>query len=161
MALVNVREFFDKDIFVSNSVKSINVRRSPSLTGEILGVVKKGERIGKVKTWVYGLDAKGNNNTEIWFQLYEKYKNPSGFGAYVKFSASVIDSKTLRQQGLKTTEERLKEEEEKKKEGEEDWFDRLLDGVGKILPWVAVAYVAGQGLKGRASRPETRVEYRR
>lgn len=163
MALVNLSQIMDKDIFVSKSVKEINVRRGASITSNILGTVKKGERIGRVYTWVYGYDAKGNKDqTQIWLQLYEKYNNPSGFGAYVKLAPYVLDEKSLREQGVKTVAEIKKEEEEKKDKEDDSWLDTLGKGLGKglkkVAPWILVAYLGGKAIEGRASRPKQKAK---
>lgn len=156
MATIKVTQLLDKDIFVSNSVKSVNVRRNTSVNSDLLASIKRGERIGKVYTWAYGLDAKNNKDeTQIWLQLYEKYNNPSGFGAWVKLAPYILDTKSLRDQGVKTTAEQTKEEEDKKKNENMTWFDKLGEGVKSILPWVAVVYIGGKAIQGREARPKT------
>jgi len=157
MAIVNIAQLIDKDIFVSNSVKSINIRRGAYITSDILGSVKKGDRIGRVFTWAYGRDAKGNKDeSQIWIQLYEKYNNPSGFGAWVKLAPYILDTKSLRDQGVKTVAQIKKEEEEKKQKEDETWIDKIGKGLKKALPIVALVYLGGKAIEGRASRPKQR-----
>jgi len=160
MATVNLSQLMEKTIFVSKKTKAVNLRRNASVTSDLLATIKGGERIGRVYTWVYGYDANGKKDeSQIWLQLYEKYNNPSGFGAYVKLAPYILDEKSLRDQGVKTVDEVRKEEEEKKENENMTWFEKLGKnlgaGVKKVAPWILVAYLGGKAIEGRASRPKT------
>jgi|CXWL01.1.fsa_nt_gi hypothetical protein len=131
---VNLGQLIDKDLFASANV---NVRRNASLTAPILTNVKKGTRVGRMYSWVYG-KTDGKKNNDIWFQLYDDY-GAGKQSSFVLFNPSYFDWKTLKEQGVKT----VKEEEEEKKDKDKTWVDQLMDA-GK---WVLIAWVGTEAIK--------------
>jgi len=137
--VVSVSELLDKSIFAGKNQR-INIRSGAGTYSKVLTTIEPGERVGKVATWVTsGRDAKGDRDGSLWLQLYEKYGNASGFGAWVKMMPGAFSWKELKQQGAKTEEEKAKEKEEKDK--------TLTDKIFEAVKWLGIGYVAVELIK--------------
>lgn len=133
--VVSISQLIDKDLF-SSPGKNINIRSSTNPGSTLLTTIKGGNRIGKVDTYAEGRDAKGNKDGSIWLQLKEKYSNPSGYGAWVKYMPDIFDWKALKEQGAQTIEEVKAEQDEKDKGG----FDKVLDSLKEGGKWFLIGY---------------------
>jgi len=142
--IVKISELYDKDLFAGKN-QVINIRSGAGTYSAILRKISAGGKIGKVATHAEGRNDKKEKDGSIWLQLVEKYSNPSGYGAWVKFMPNAFDWKALQEQGAQTVEEEKKEEEEKNK----DWKDKLSDSFKSLLPWIAIVYLAGKKIDSK------------
>jgi len=131
MPTVNAADIIGKTLIAKTNV---NIRSSPTTNAKVLSVAKSGNNVGIVYSWVYGKDAKGVKDGSVWWQL-------EGEG-FVKHVTGWYDYKSLQDQGVKTTAEKLEE----KKEEDKGWGDKLADflkgGTKKVLIGAAVIFVA-------------------
>jgi hypothetical protein len=84
----------------------------------------------------------------VWIQLAEKYSNPSGFGAWVKYMPDIFDWQSLKQQGTQTVEEVKAAEEEANKSG----FDKVMDFVKGAGKWILIGWVAVNVLNSKQKK---------
>ena len=142
MPTINVGQLIDKTAFASSDMY---VRRLPSVTGQIFAKLKKGDRVGKIYSWVGGRDKDNKKDGTVWLMLYDSdakrfgAKVEKGEGAYFRSDLGTLDWKAFQEQGAKTVEEEIKEKENKDK----DWTDKLLEA-GK---WILLAWVGTSALK--------------
>ena len=119
MPLVSADQLYGKTLYAK---KNINVRKSPGLEAPILRVVKPGQMVGVVSG--YHVDETGG----VWWLI----KEPNYQQSYVFHGKGFFDWESLKQQGVKTSEEEVKEEEQSKEEEESSGGDKIISLIQKI-----------------------------
>lgn len=159
--MVSAWQVLDKDLY---SRGGVFVFSYPQWNDKFkLREVKKGVRVGKVYSYVYGKDKDLNPTSEVWWMLYPV---EGGKYEYVKHTPKSFDFKSLQQQGTLT----IPQEEEKKKEEEEEdkgFFEKLEEDLvggfqktGKTILWIggsALALYLGLKLYGEYKRQKLKV----
>jgi len=123
--LFSAADIVGKDLFAKANV---NIRVLPDVTSKIVQTAKAGSRLGTVYSYV-------NRNGQIWWYL----NNPTG---YVLHNASYLDTKALKEQGAKSTEQKIQEQEDANK----TVLDKLKEGLSptlNTLKWAVPAFLIG------------------
>jgi len=126
MPLISLDQFVDK---VLTAKKPVKIYRSPG--GEVIYTVEPGLNVGRVYSWVGGVDI------PLYFMFYLPAPNDKK-PYYAKYEPGAFDYDLLREQGIKTVKEETKEKEEAKKPTSQKYFDFIK----KYAIW------AGVGLAG-------------
>jgi hypothetical protein len=126
MPLISLDQFVDKTLTAKKPVK---IYRSPG--GEVVYTVKPGINVGRVYSWVGGVDI------PLYFMFYLPAPNDKK-PYYAKYEPGAFDYDLLKEQGIKTVAEQTKEKEEAKKPTSE----KIFDYVKKYALWAGVAYAA-------------------
>jgi hypothetical protein len=127
MPLISLDQFVDKTLVAKKPVK---IYRSPG--GEIVLTVKPGLSVGRVYSWVGGVD-----KTPLHFMFYAPAPMDK-IPYYAKYEPGAFDYDLLREQGIKTVAEQTKEKEEANKPTSE----KIFDYVKKYALWAGLAYAA-------------------
>ena len=127
MPLISLDQFVDKTLVAKKPVK---IYRSPG--GEIVTTVKPGLSVGRVYSWVGGVD-----ETPLHFMFYAPAPMDK-IPYYAKYEPGAFDYDLLREQGIKTVAEQTKEKEEANKPTSE----KIFDYVKKYALWAGLAYAA-------------------
>lgn len=114
--------------------KQLDVWNDVASRGKKIGVVLKGNSCGVVDSWI--TDRKDGT-------IYWAFKSPLGPDYYIAHQAGSFNVSALREQGVITTEEKIQEEKEKNQE----WWERAIKGLGKIVIPVAIIYGVATVLK--------------
>jgi len=128
--IYSVEDVIGKTLF---SKRVIPVYRLPTTNSELKRIVETGQNVGTVYSWQKGLD----DRNEIWYSLGFDKKE------YVQHKEGNYDIEALKEQGVKTVQEKVQE----KKEAGMSTADKIFSGVsgygkklGTILIVLVVAY---------------------
>jgi len=134
-----------RDLFYINSIDNSNWYLSGSAytkQNNLIATVKKGQPIGELWTWAYGIKQSYDPTTKRYSakqtaDFYLVFK-VNGKAEFVKVTPTLIDTKTLAQQDIKTTEEQSQTTGEKIEKG----VKVLLIGGAVLIAAVALGKAA-------------------
>ena len=130
--IYNADQVIGKTLYM-NAGKSINVRKLPSITSEVITVAKSSEYVGVVYSYVTKSDG-------IWWQL-----DRGNVVCWVKHAEGYFDVQALSSQGALTPEEIAA----RKAESEKTFGDKILDKVfslGKIGLIILGCYLGAKAI---------------
>jgi hypothetical protein len=97
--------------------------------GEELGIVKKGDPVGIVYSWLAPDPIK--NRSVLWWMFYPASAYSKYY--YAPHDEDDFDLSALRQQGVISVGEQIEEDKKKEEEENKEWYEKLFD---KALPAV-------------------------
>jgi hypothetical protein len=125
MPLFNAEEIIGKTLFAKGF--PVNLRQYASTEAPIISKTQPGEIVGQVYSYL-------NKPDGVWWQI----QRPTGGAVWARHNPAAFDLKALKEQGVKSTEERRKEEEEKALTPGEK-FIKSFERIGIIVAAIAGA----------------------
>ncbi len=114
MAVYSIDDLVGKTLF---GTRDVNIKRSAFDSAPTVYTVKKGTPIGRLYSWLNA----GPGADSVYFMFYDTNNRPY----YVKGEPKIFSLEALKDQGLKSVEEKAKEES-KSNETTKDFIERLL-----------------------------------
>jgi hypothetical protein len=130
MASYLITDFLDKTLY---AVKQVPIRRYPEDKEKPIYIVKSGEMVGVVYSWI---GIKANVRKSNYFMFYDA----NGRAYYTPAILSMYSMTHAKEQGIKTTEQKIKEQEEKEDKDKEGVYYYIT----KYGKWVLAAYVVAK-----------------
>ena len=115
----------------------VNLRRGASSDSEIVGQTQPGEAVGVVYSYIMQPDG-------LWWQI----DRPAGAAVWARHNKDAFDIEALKQQGVQTTEEKIKEAKEAEMTTGEKIFSFAKKGL-TIAAIVAAGYFIFKELKAK------------
>lgn len=132
MALYSIDQIIGKTLVAKSRVP---LYRLPYPDAEGLGYIEPGKYVGLVYSYLEPSPA--NGRYELWWMFAPA--TGSGNYYYAPHRAGLYDVSALKEQGVETTEEKIKREAEEKRKANEPWYMGMLK---TALPWVAGIAIA-------------------
>ena len=133
--IYNADQVIGKTLYM-NAGKSINIRKLPSISSDVITVAKSSEYVGVVYSYVTKSDG-------IWWQL-----DRGNVVCWVKHAEGYFDVQALASQGALTPEEIAA----RKAESEKTFGDKILDKVGGLAKTGLIILGCYLGLKAIFSK---------
>lgn len=113
----DIEDIIGKTLYPRYTVDVYN--NTPSNGGKKIGSVKSGNPAGVVYSWVTD-----KNTKALWWQ----FSDGKTF-YYIEHAVGRFDVKSLKQQGVLTTEQKIEEQKKKEEEDSKPWYQSLGEGL--------------------------------